>query len=184
MDHYLEIRVMPDPEFNEEMLMAALMAKLHRVLGARGKGDIGICFPKMAVKPGDTLRVHGTRTALDEVEATCWRKGLSDYCQCSVISPVPQVKGWRTVSRYQPKGSPQRLLRRSVKKGWITEDEALKRLETSQEKRVSLPYLNMKSLSSKQNFRLFIRQGEMLPQPVYGVFTSYGLSATATIPWF
>lgn len=45
MDHYLEIRVLPDPEFSSEMLMAALFAKLHRVLGARGQGDIGVSFP-------------------------------------------------------------------------------------------------------------------------------------------
>lgn len=44
MDHYLEIRVLPDPEFSSEMLMAALFAKLHRVLGARGQGDIGVSF--------------------------------------------------------------------------------------------------------------------------------------------
>ncbi|STJ17688.1 CRISPR-associated protein, Csy4 family [Escherichia coli] len=29
MDHYLEIRVLPDPEFSSEMLMAALFAKLQ-----------------------------------------------------------------------------------------------------------------------------------------------------------
>jgi len=48
MDHYLEIRVLPDPEFSSEMLMAALFAKLHRVLGARGQGDIGVSFPMVA----------------------------------------------------------------------------------------------------------------------------------------
>lgn len=45
MDYFLDIRVLPDPEFSEEMLMAALFAKLHRALGARGKGDIGVSFP-------------------------------------------------------------------------------------------------------------------------------------------
>ena len=38
MDHYIEIRVLPDPEFSEEMLMSALVAKLHRALGQRGQG--------------------------------------------------------------------------------------------------------------------------------------------------
>lgn len=42
MDHYIEIRVLPDPEFTEEMLMAALMAKLHRALGQRGKGILAL----------------------------------------------------------------------------------------------------------------------------------------------
>ena len=184
MDSYLEIRVMPDPEFKEEMLMAALFAKLHRALGARGKGDIGVSFPQVKKKPGDTLRLHGTHAALAELEATGWRKGMNDYCQCSAITAIPQIKGWRTVSRIQPKSNPERLLRRSVKKGWITQEEALHRLENAQRQQVDWPFIQMKSLSSNQAFRLFILHGEIVPQPVAGVFTSYGLSATATIPWF
>ncbi len=42
----------------------------------------------------------------------------------------------------------------------------------------------MKSLSSQQQFKLFIRHGDLLTEPVKGEFSSYGLSATATIPWF
>mgnify|MGYP000538582875 CR=1 FL=1 len=63
MDHYLEIRVLPDPEFSSEMLMAALFAKLHRVLGARGQGDIGVRFPDVNVMPGTHLRLHGSAQA-------------------------------------------------------------------------------------------------------------------------
>ncbi|MER1978947.1 MULTISPECIES: type I-F CRISPR-associated endoribonuclease Cas6/Csy4 [Pseudocitrobacter] len=184
MDHYLEIRVLPDPEFNAEMLLAALFAKLHRALGARGKGDIGVSFPHYGTTPGDCLRLHGSASSLNELEATSWRKGLSDYCQCSMVTPVREVKAWRTVSRIQVKSSPQRLLRRSVRKGWLTEEEALARLQTLPEVRTSLPYLNIKSLSTGQQFRLFISHGELLNAPVKGTFSSYGLSAVATIPWF
>ena len=73
MDHYLEIRVLPDPEFSSEMLMAALFAKLHRVLGARGQGDIGVSFPDVNVMPGTHLRLHGSAQALQELEA---RRGV------------------------------------------------------------------------------------------------------------
>ncbi|POT57946.1 type I-F CRISPR-associated endoribonuclease Cas6/Csy4 [Citrobacter amalonaticus] len=184
MDHYLEIRVLPDPEFNTGMLMAALFAKLHRALGARGKGDIGVSFPLAGVTPGACLRLHGTMLALQELEAGLWRKGLTDYCQCSTISIIPAIQGWRTVSRIQVKSSPQRMMRRSVKKGWLSEEEAQQRLATLAEQYTDLPYLNIKSLSSQQQFRLFIRHGDILSMPVNGVFSSYGLSATATIPWF
>ena len=184
MDHYLEIRVLPDPEFSSEMLMAALFAKLHRVLGARGQGDIGVSFPDANVMPGTHLRLHGSAQALQELEASTWRKGLTDYCQCSPVTPVPEIKGWRVVSRVQVKSNPQRLLRRSVKKGWLTEEQAIERLATQAEQRTDLPFLNMKSLSSQQQFKLFIRHGDLLKEPVKGEFSSYGLSATATIPWF
>lgn len=184
MDHYLEIRVLPDPEFSEEVLMAALFAKLHRALGERGKGDIGVSFPFHSVKPGSGLRLHGNVQALNELEAMSWRKGLGDYCLCGNIAPVPEVKGWRSVSRVQVKSSPQRLLRRSVKKGWLTEEEAQQCLLTMQEERTELPWINLRSLSTGQSFRLFIRHGDILPEPVSGVFSCYGLSQTTTIPWF
>lgn len=184
MDHYLEIRVLPDPEFSEEMLMAALFAKLHRALGSRGKGDIGVSFPLHGLKPGICLRLHGKNLALHELESMTWRKGLNDYCQCSEVMPVPEVKGWRCVSRVQVNSSPQRLLRRSVRKGWLTEEEAQQRSLLMQEKHTDLPWLNMRSLSSGQMFRSFIRHGEILSEPLTGEFSSYGLSQTATVPWF
>ncbi|MGX5025787.1 type I-F CRISPR-associated endoribonuclease Cas6/Csy4 [Enterobacter asburiae] len=184
MDHYIEIRVLPDPEFSEEMLMAALVAKLHRALGQRGKGDIGVSFPAHGIKPGPVLRLHGQQQALSDLESRIWRNGLSDYCVASEIKPVPAVRQWRCVSRVQVKSSAQRLMRRSVKKGWLTEEEAQQRLQTMQEARTDLPWLNVRSLSTDQTFRLFIRHGELLSAPVAGTFTTYGLSATATVPWF
>ncbi len=75
MDYFLDIRVLPDPEFSEEMLMAALFAKLHRALGARGKGDIGVSFPEFFVKPGPLLRLHGDESALCALEETLCVKG-------------------------------------------------------------------------------------------------------------
>lgn len=184
MDHYIEIRVLPDPEFGEEMLMAALVTKLHRALGQRGKGDIGISFPEHGVKPGAVLRLHGQCQALDELESLAWQKGLTDYCLSSGIKAVPAVSQWRCVSRVQVKSSVQRLMRRSVKKGWLTEAEAQQRLLTMPSVRTDLPWLNLRSLSTGQTFRLFIHHGDLLSAPVAGVFTTYGLSATATIPWF
>ena len=184
MDHYLEIRVLPDPEFSEEMLMAALVARLHRALGRRGKGDIGVSFPSHHIKPGAVLRLHGQHRALNELESTGWRKGLNDYCLCSQVQPVPEAASWRCVRRVQVKSSPERLLRRSVRKGWLTEEEAQKRMATMEEERTDLPWLNLRSLSSGQSFRLFIRHGDLLPAPVAGLFSTYGLSATATVPWF
>lgn len=184
MDHYLEIRVLPDPEFSEEMLMAALFAKLHRALGARGKGDIGVSFPLIGTKPGALLRLHGKKEALATLEMLHWRKGLNDYCRCSSIDAIPDTVRWRTVSRVQVKSSPSRLIRRSIKKGWLTEEEASRRVLQMSEQRTDLPFLNIKSLSNAQSFRLFIRHGELQEQPVDGEFSSYGLSPLATIPWF
>ena len=184
MDYFLDIRVLPDPEFTEDMLMAALFSKLHRALGQRGLGDIGVSFPQVALKPGPVLRLHGLEKALAELESLGWRKGLNDYCDSGTISPIPAIQGWRNVSRVQVKSSPERLLRRSVRKGWLSEEEAVHRLSSVKAHATDLPWLNLKSLSNGQCFRLFIRHGDLVTAPVAGTFNTYGLSNKATIPWF
>lgn len=184
MDHFLDIRVLPDPEFKEHTLMAALFAKLHRALVAREKGDIGVSFPEHSHTPGSILRLHGEQSALEQLEAVNWRAGLNDYCKAALVQPVPAIKGWRVVTRVQVKSSAERLLRRSVRKGWITEDEAQMRQQSMPEQRSSLPFIQMKSLSSGQMFRLFIHHGELKQQQVSGIFSSYGFSADTTVPWF
>lgn len=180
MDHYLDIRVLPDPELTEDMLMSALFAKLHRALGARRKGDVGVSFPEHRYRPGVRLRLHGLRPALEALEASDWRAGLDDYCRCEPIAPVPAIKGWRTVSRVQMKSSPERMLRRSVRKGWLTEAAARRQLTGMERQRSALSWINMKSLSTRQSFRLFIRHGSLVNTPVSGTFSSYGLSVQAT----
>ncbi|MBJ3814240.1 type I-F CRISPR-associated endoribonuclease Cas6/Csy4 [Shimwellia pseudoproteus] len=184
MDSYQDIRVLPDPEFTEAQLLAALFAKLHRALGTRGKGDIGVSFPEYDKTPGGVLRLHGERGALEALEATRWRGGLNDYSAGSAIQAVPVDAVWRTVSRVQVKSSAGRLLRRSVRKGWLTEEEACQRLLSARDSVSRLPFIQMRSLSSGQSFRLFISLGAVAAAPVSGTFTSYGLSAVATIPWF
>lgn len=184
MDSYQDIRVLPDPEFTEAQLLSALFAKLHRALGVRDKGDIGVSFPEYDKTPGSVLRLHGERGALEALEAMRWRAGLNDYSAASAIQPVPASAVWRTVSRVQVKSSAGRLLRRSVRKGWLTEEEASQRLLSARDSVSRLPFIQMRSLSSGQSFRLFIGLGAVVPAPVSGTFTSYGLSAVATIPWF
>ena len=184
MDYFIDIRVLPDPEFTENMLMAALFSKLHRALGQRGVGDIGVSFPQFEHKLGPLLRLHGCEKSLGELERIDWRRGLKDYCESSDIAPIPEIKGWRCVSRVQVKSSPERLLRRSVKKGWLTQEEAESRLNLMKKCHTHLPWLNLKSLSTGRFFQLFIQHGDLIHEPVTGIFSSYGLSNTATVPWF
>lgn len=184
MDHYLEIRILPDTEFSAADLLNALFAKLHRALGQRGEGDIGVSFPDAGRTLGEKIRLHGLVSALTELQADAWLKGLRDYTQASEIQPVPANVKFRTVKRVQVKSSAERLRRRSVRKGWLTEDEARDRILLSAEKRVALPFLQLKSLSSRQMFRLFVEQGALQDYAVTGRFSSYGLSESATVPWF
>ncbi|RLM19708.1 type I-F CRISPR-associated endoribonuclease Cas6/Csy4 [Brenneria alni] len=184
MDHYLEIRVLPDPEFTESDLLNALFAKLHRSLGQMAGGNIGVSFPEAGKMLGKTIRLHGPAHALFALQASNWLKGLRDYTQSGEIQPVPVGAKFRTVQRVQVKSSALRLRRRSVQKGWLTEQQAQEQIPLTREKRTNLPFLQLKSLSSGQMFKLFVAQGPIQETPVKGEFSSYGLSATATVPWF
>lgn len=46
------------------------------------------------------------------------------------------------------------------------------------------PYLELQSASNGHRHRRYIEFGELLDAPVRGEFDSFGLSKTATVPWF
>ncbi|MFO5998059.1 type I-F CRISPR-associated endoribonuclease Cas6/Csy4, partial [Pseudomonas aeruginosa] len=61
MDHYLDIRLRPDPEFPPAQLMSVLFGKLHQALVAQGGDRIGVSFPDLdesRSRLGERLRIH------------------------------------------------------------------------------------------------------------------------------
>lgn len=203
MDHYLEIRLLPDPEFVPTVLMNALFIKLHRALVELGSNAIGLSFPdvqhayrdeggsatrgaKAGGKPtlGGRLRLHGKAENLQRLMALNWLTGMRDHITLNGPNPIPKNTGHRTVRRVQAKSSPERLRRRQIKRKGITEEEALRAVPDSTVEHLNLPYVTIKSQSTGQAFRLFIGHQPVGNEPVNGEFSSYGLSPTATVPWF
>lgn len=184
MNYYIDIQVLPDPEFNESTLLNALFSKLHRELVSIDADNIGVSFPSAKKTLGNYLRLHGSDTVLNTLMKNSWLMGLNDYLNIGVVSSVPKDCQYHKVSRVQVKSSAARLLRRSVKKGWITEAQAQQRLADSQDQQSTLPYLQMKSQSTGQHFKLFIQQGKPQHSHEAGSFNAYGLSHTATVPTF
>ena len=184
MDHYVEIKVLPDPEFGENLLMNSIFAKLHRALANTGQGEIGVSFPQAGKSLGAVLRLHGSLAALNRLMALNWFKGLRDYTQTSAVLPVPAGAQHRVVKRVQVKSSAERLRRRSVNKGWLSAAAAIERIPLSKEKQSKLPFLELKSNSNEQTFRLFIWQMPLQSSAVAGRFSDYGLREHATTPYF
>ena len=184
MNHYITILILPDLEFSVSELMNAVFSKLHRALVKAATNKIGISFPKAGVNLGNTLRLHGSKEQLTQLMEINWLKALSDYTEVFSIQIVPEKCKYRVVSRIQAKSNVSRLYRRSLRKGWLSQEEAEKRMLQKKEQFFDTPFVKLKSLSSRQNFRLFIKQGPILDQPIQGIFSAYGLSQQATIPWF
>ena len=184
MDHYLDIRLQPEePEVSESFLLNALFAKLHLRLGQLASGAIGISFPLHSRRLGPLVRLHGTSSDLASLMAEDWLQGLKGYCDCSDATTVPADAGYRTVRRVQAK-SVHNKRQRSVRKGWLSEAEAVERITDNQQRELKLPFVQLKSRSSGQVMRIYIEHGPLQATPVAGTFSAYGLSATATIPWF
>lgn len=191
MDAYLDIRLRPDPEFPTPLLMNALFTKLHRGLVDHGGQCIGISFPELdsAAAPagyalGLALRLHGERNELEQLMAQNWLSGMRDHVDLGPISAIPAQVQHRIVRRVQSKSSPERERRRLMARQGIDHATACQRIPEHSGKWLKLPYLDIASRSTKQQFRLFIEQLPPGKQAQPGRFSAYGLSPNATIPWF
>lgn len=188
MNHYQEIKILPDPEFQTSMLMSALFSKLHRVLAQLKNSSIGISFPKAGIDNptlGNLLRLHGTEKELNDLQEIDWLKGMRDHLAMKEIKTVPENAKHCHVQRVQTKSSVARLRRRYLKRhNKVTDQEVIKLIPDAVEKQLTLPYLQLKSESTEQRFRLFIKHQSAQETSVAGEFNSYGLSRQATVPWF
>jgi len=187
LSHYIEIKILPDPEFSESMLMGALLNKLHRALIELNTTDIGVAWPEYQLKPkslGGRLRIHSSAAQLDMLMGLSWLKGMSDHTQCSDITEIPKQVEYLNFNRKQYKTNADRLRRRRMKRKGESYEEALAHIPVSIERKSDLPFVGLRSQSTGQSFQLFINRSDVVSEPQVGQFNSYGLSPDATVPWF
>ena len=188
MNHYIEIRVLPDPEFVASVLMNALFAKVHRELANSGSGAVGVSFPDIALESpyslGERLRLHSDETQLSRLMRLKWMTGMHDHIDISGVLSVPSNIRYRTFFRVQAKSSPERLRRRRIQRHGVDYEAAVKAIPEHVVELLKLPYLMLTSRSTGQRFPLFINASDLTDLAVAGKFSAYGLSRTATIPWF
>lgn len=187
MCHYIDIHLRPDPEFVQHQLMAALFAKLHRLLAQMQSQRIAVSFPGYRESPatlGATLRLIGPASELTQLMERNWLQGMRDHTDVQPMETVPLEAAHRTLRRVQAKSNPERLRRRQMRRHNLTAEQALERVPDHCAENLKLPFLTITSASTGQRFRLFLRVGAPCSTAHAGDFNSYGLSSTATIPWF
>ena len=152
MDAYLELQLLPDPEFPPAMLMNALFAKLHRALVSHGEGRIGISFPDVGTgQLGQRLRLHGQAGELEKLMASNWLQGMRDHLAAFAIHPVPDGAKHRIVRRVQAQSNPERLRRRLCKRHTLSEEEARQRIPNRTARYLELPYVQLRRPSTGQH---------------------------------
>lgn len=183
--HYIDITLLPDPEFCQAHLLGALVSKLHRALVRRGMGDIGISYPRHSPKGlGATLRLHGSAAALQALMAQNWLQAMRDHVALSHLAEVPAGTPHRIVRRRQFKTNAERLRRRRMRRKGETAEQARAAIPDTVERKPELPYVQLNSSSTGQPFCLFVEHGPILSAAVSGYFNTYGLGCNASIPWF
>lgn len=185
MEAYLEIRLLPDPEFPPNVLLNALYGKLHRGLAAHGGQNIGVSFPEAGKGGlGTRVRLHGAAAELESLMVMGWLAGMKDHVAVGEVLPVPRIAGYRIVRRVQAKSSPERLRRRLMARKGVSAEQARQAIPDNAAEQLDLPYVVLRSQTTGQQFRLFVEQLPLQELSVPGPFSAYGLSPTATVPWF
>lgn len=185
----MDIRLRPDPEFPAVFLLKALYSKLHRALFGLNAQDIGISFPqyRTGVKArtlGAHLRLHGEEKRLEALMQTGWLSGMRDHVTLSEVAAVPESAKHVIVKRRQFNTGSESRAKRYAKRHDISVEEARKLYQKPAARRIDLPYVQLASRSTQEQFCLFIEHGEPQTKPVEGTFSHYGLSREATVPWF
>ncbi|MFK3863381.1 type I-F CRISPR-associated endoribonuclease Cas6/Csy4 [Pseudoalteromonas rhizosphaerae] len=183
MDSYIELRLQPDAEMREAELSSKVFTKFHKALVALSTNQIGISFPQVNVKLGRLFRIHGNADLLHDLQGLNWLGPLLGYCQSSNILPVPEQTQYRIISERRSNMSSAKL-RRLITRGSINKDGEKRYKVKMLSQGFDNPYLDLFSSSTGQVHRKFFALSDIQAHSVDGEFDCYGLSKTATVPWF
>ncbi len=183
MEYYLDIKIVPDEEVPIYFIRNKIYSKLHKALFTLKSTEIGVSFPRYKVMLGDIIRLHGTESKLAELQSLDWLGGLKGYCDISSIQAIPEKMAYRNISRIQSNMTEAKL-RRLIKRGSISEEKTQAYKAKMFQQGMDNPYLELESGSNGHKHRRYLQFGELSSQPVKGEFDQFGLSKTATVPWF
>lgn len=183
MNYYLDIKIAPDEEVPIYFIRNKIYTKLHKVLFTLKSTEIGVSFPRYKVKLGDVIRLHGTEAKLTELQSLDWLGGLKGYCTIDSIKAIPADVSYRIISRKQANMTEAKL-RRLIKRNSISPEEAKNYKAKMFQKGLDNPYLELESTSNGHKHRRYLSFGDLRNKSVEGEFDQFGLSKTATVPWF
>ena len=183
MDYYIDIRIKPDAEMRENVLLNKVYTKFHKALFSMNATDIGISFPNYKVILGNVIRLHGSHTRLVELQDIDWLGGLKGDWKVSDVQAIPSDTTHRKVSRKQANMTAAKL-RRLIKRNSISHERAKKYKAKMFNFGLDNPFLELESASNGNKHRRYLQFSELLDKALIGKFDQFGLSKTATVPWF
>jgi len=198
MKYYVELSLLPDADIGLGFLWQKVYQQVHLALVEHKVADhqsaIGLSFPKYGdtlFPLGDKLRLFAhTEEQLQALDIAHWLRRLTDYTHCTSIREVsPKVDKFVRFQRFNIKSNFEKKAARRAKHLGKPLEEVMQYMRQEDQARGVIyetkePFIEMTSLSSKQErFKLFIVKEE-LSQAQEGYFSCYGLSRVATVPCF
>ena len=188
MDSYFDMKAIPSVEILQSSVVAALMQGLHTIL-PKYDGRVGLDFPGYGQNQtlGGIIRIIGTEEDIKDIGYRVKaNSGIRDYSMLGSIQMIPSnVNKFSCYKRNHVQGNSR--LRRHMKRQqalgtWTVEKEQA--LVSSLSTKTHMPHVTLRSLSSNQNFMLFVKKQTKL-SAVAGLFNAYGLSIEeGTVPCF
>lgn len=185
MNNYFDIYAIPNAELTQNVVIGHLMQCLHQYLPDFCE-KVGLGFPQYAIDRGlgGVIQVFGDSNKLEELYSRLeYDLNFSNHAILGKLQAIPQkVNYYVCYKRVQIHGNSyySRSKRRHQERGAELQSLNLKHLINFNK----LPYVNLSSSSTGQNFKLFIKQVVTTKMSV-GTFNSYGLSSDgATVPKF
>ncbi len=183
MDYYIDIKLIPNKEIRENVLLNQVYTAFHKRLYDLKSTDIAVSFPQYRLKLGKLFRIHGSKEALEKLNEKEWLGKYNASCKVTTINTIPKNVEHRTISRIQ-QNMTEAKLRRLIKRGTISEEDIKKYRIKMFQGGLDNPYVELVSMSNGQLHRRFIEFGELQEKEVRGEFDLFGLSKVSTIPWF
>jgi CRISPR-associated endonuclease Csy4 len=196
MNYYQEITLLPQTEVSVYAIWPKLYLQLHLALvelqNVQPTKLVGVSFPQYKFDGGgkssflgDKLRIFATdEGTLAQLDLKKWLNRLHDYIHITQTRSVPEnINRHFCFSRLQVKSNIHRLARRKANRKDISVEQALVLLNGFKEKKLREPFINLGSLSGGERFQLIVGRKEF-SHALPGSFSSYGLSAVATVPDF
>lgn len=191
MQYYQELTLCPDEGAPIYFLWEKVFTAIHVALADQkntcGAVKIAVSFPqyektslgsklRLLAEEEETLQVFGAKKFL---------RRFSDYLHVTNVRKISpeRVRGYAVYSRYQPDSSAHQKARRySTRHSECSYEQALQLMKT-RNRATRLPYIQMRSMTNGNPFRLFIKKTQARQEANTG-FSSYGLSTKSTVPEF
>lgn len=203
MNFYQEITLIDHAEISPYVIWSKLYQQIHIALAEHKNNDqkvpFGMSFPEYQYDLskghnglGKKLRVFAkTREELMILNLGQWLERLSDYVHIQSIKPVPdKVSGYAIYKRKQIKGDSRvqkdriRFATSYAQRNHVELNEAMALYQNMKMQEIYLPYIQMLSLTNEQRFKLFIEKQMIESKSSDQMFTTYGLSVSASVPEF